>query len=187
MCAFRKDGTVLNRFLRDKKAYIIENVAPSTEDDPITFVDTVTLEGEEEVIEEPVENITDTELVPYIEGHAVIIRNQRVMLDRDLAKVYGVETRRLNEQRERNPDKFPEDFAFQFTPNEISQNAMLSGMKFTHPPWAYTLEGCNMSATVLNTPKAVSTNYPYLLRPRTHGTRGITKTTRIFRVLADDG
>ncbi|MHA2429065.1 MAG: ORF6N domain-containing protein, partial [Candidatus Hermodarchaeia archaeon] len=44
-----------------------------------------------------------------------MIRGQRVMLDRDLAMVYGVKTERLNQQRERNPEKFPEDFAFQLS------------------------------------------------------------------------
>jgi len=83
----------------------------------------------------------------------------RVMLDRDLATVYGVETRVLNQQRERNPTKFPEDFAFKLndteTDNWLSQNVIPKDKLGGHNPWAYTLEGCNMAATVLNTPKAV--------------------------------
>jgi hypothetical protein len=45
----------------------------------------------------------------------ITIRNQKVIIDRDLAEIYGVETRRLNEQVKRNPDRFPEDFMFQLT------------------------------------------------------------------------
>jgi hypothetical protein len=48
----------------------------------------------------------------------ITIRNQKVIVDRDLAEIYGVETRRLNEQVKRNPDRFPEDFMFQLTKKE---------------------------------------------------------------------
>ena len=48
----------------------------------------------------------------------ITIRNQKVIIDRDLAEIYGVETRRLNEQVKRNPDRFPEDFMFQLTKEE---------------------------------------------------------------------
>jgi len=71
------------------------------------------------------------------------------MLDRDLATVYGVETRVLNQQRERNPEKFPEDFAFQLTDDEVkdfeSQNAIQKSLMLGRRgenPWGYTLEGC---------------------------------------------
>jgi len=48
----------------------------------------------------------------------ITIRNQKVIIDRDLAEIYGVETRRLNEQVKRNPDRFPEDFMVQLTKEE---------------------------------------------------------------------
>jgi len=48
----------------------------------------------------------------------ITIRNQKVIVDRDLAEIYGVETRRLNEQVKRNPERFPEDFMFQLTKEE---------------------------------------------------------------------
>lgn len=103
--------------------------------------------------------ILDVNVVSYVKTNSLIIRNERVLLDFDLAKVYGVETRRLNEQRERNPERFPADFAFQLNDDEmtnvISQNAIFESKKFTHEPWAYTLEGCNMASAVLNTEKAV--------------------------------
>jgi hypothetical protein len=68
----------------------------------------------------------------------------------------------LNEQRECNPEKFPADFTFQLSPSEtetfesqnVIQKSIMQGRR-GEPPWAYTLEGCNMAATVLNTSKAV--------------------------------
>ena len=65
-----------------------------------------------------------------------VIRGQQVMLDRDLAALYGVETKRLNEQVKRNIERFPEDFMFQLTPNEfdnlksqIATSKLLQGRK----------------------------------------------------------
>lgn len=54
-----------------------------------------------------------------VESLIRVIRGQQVMLDRDLAELYGVETKRLNEQVKRNIERFPEDFMFQLTPNEF--------------------------------------------------------------------
>lgn len=54
-----------------------------------------------------------------VESLIRVIRGQQVMLDRDLAELYGVETRRLNEQVKRNIERFPEDFMFQLPPNEF--------------------------------------------------------------------
>ena len=54
-----------------------------------------------------------------VESLIRVIRGQQVMLDHDLAELYGVETRRLNEQVKRNIERFPEDFMFQLTPNEF--------------------------------------------------------------------
>jgi hypothetical protein len=53
-----------------------------------------------------------------VESLIITMRNQKVIIDRDLAEIYGVETRRLNEQVKRNPDRFPEDFMFQLTKEE---------------------------------------------------------------------
>lgn len=132
-----------------KKGYTIKWVSP----------DGVETLGD--IVFEPSANeIPDNEVKPYIEKASIAIRERRVMIDRDLAKLYGVETRRLNEQRERNPDKFPVDFAFQLSDVEISefesQNAthIMAGRR-GESPWVYTLEGCNMAATVLSTPAAV--------------------------------
>ena len=71
-----------------------------------------------------------------VESLIRVIRGQQVMLDRDLAELYGVETRRLNEQVKRNIERFPEDFMFQLTPNEfdnlksqIATSKLLQGRK----------------------------------------------------------
>ena len=56
-----------------------------------------------------------------IESLIVTIREQKVVVDRDLAQIYGVETRRLNEQVKRNPERFPEDFLFQLTTEEAGR------------------------------------------------------------------
>ncbi len=93
----------------------------------------------------------------------ITIRNQRVIVDRDLAEIYGVETRRLNEQVKRNPERFPVDFMFQLTKEEAdvwlrsrSQIAILKrGKNIKYLPYAFTEHGAIMAANVLNSPQAV--------------------------------
>ena len=93
--------------------------------------------------------------------HAV--RGQRVMLDADLAAVYGVTTKRLNEQVKRNQQRFPIDFGFQLSLEEAqelqrsrSQIATLKrGQNIKYRPYAFTEHGAIMAATVLNSPQAV--------------------------------
>ena len=98
-----------------------------------------------------------------IEGHIHLIRGYRVMLDRDLAKVYGVSTGRLNEQVKRNKARFPEDFAFRLTKEEMrnwisqfatSNSAVRMGLR--KPPYAFTEHGAVAAAFVLNSPVAVA-------------------------------
>ncbi|MBQ9636795.1 MAG: ORF6N domain-containing protein [Prevotella sp.] len=92
------------------------------------------------------------------------IRGQKVMLDRDLAALYGVETRRLNEQVKRNIERFPEDFMFQLTKGEMdiwkSQNATSNAIKMgmRKLPYAFTELGVAMLSSVLNSPLAIQTN-----------------------------
>jgi len=98
--------------------------------------------------------------VERIERLIYLIRGQKVMLDSDLAEIYGVPTYRLNEQVRRNRKRFPEDFAFQLTRQEfrnlISQIAISSsyGGRRT-PPWVFTEHGAIMLASVLSSPVAV--------------------------------
>ncbi len=98
-----------------------------------------------------------------IENQIVVVRGHRVMLDSDLAKIYGVATKRLNEQVRRNRSRFPRDFMFQLRLNEAkeilgsrSQIATLNqGQNVKHAPHVFTEHGAIMLASVLNSPTAV--------------------------------
>ena len=88
------------------------------------------------------------------------IRGMKVMLDRDLAIFYGVETRRLKEQVKRNIERFPEDFMFQLTKNEVnlmvSQNAIPSKQHLGGSlPFAFTEQGVAMLSAVLKSKIAI--------------------------------
>lgn len=93
------------------------------------------------------------------------VRDQRVILDSDLARIYGVETRALNQAVKRNPDRFPEEFVFQLTVDEAaavrrlrSQTVILKtgrGQHRKYAPFGFTEHGALMAATVLNSPQAV--------------------------------
>ena len=97
-----------------------------------------------------------------VESLIRVIRRQQVMLDRDLAELYGVETRRLNEQVKRNIERFPEDFMFQLPPNEFdnlkSQFATSSWGGVRKLPYAFTEQGVAMLSGVLKSPTAVEAN-----------------------------
>ena len=94
-----------------------------------------------------------------IESKVIIIKDQRVILDSDLAKLYGVSTKRLNEQVRRNLDRFPADFGFQLDPKEIrllrSQFATSSWGGRRYLPFAFTEHGALMLASVLSSPTAI--------------------------------
>jgi hypothetical protein len=99
--------------------------------------------------------------VERIERLIYLIRGQKVMLDSDLAEIYGVPTHRLNEQVQRNRDRFPEDFAFQLTRQEFT--ALISQIAISKKgrggrrklPRVFTEHGAIMLASVLNSPVAV--------------------------------
>ncbi|MBI2995428.1 MAG: ORF6N domain-containing protein [Candidatus Melainabacteria bacterium] len=98
-----------------------------------------------------------------IENKIFLIKGKRVMLDRDLAELYGVSTKRLNEQVKRNKDRFPEDFMFQLTREEAyisrSQIATLKhGQNIKYPPSAFTEQGVAMLSSVLNSKRAIQVN-----------------------------
>ena len=92
------------------------------------------------------------------------IRGQKVMLDKDLAYLYGIETRRLNEQVKRNRNRFPEDFMFQLSQAEfenwISQNATSNSIKMgaRKRPFAFTELGIAMLSSVLSSELAIQMN-----------------------------
>lgn len=94
------------------------------------------------------------------ESLILTIRNQKVLLDADLAAIYDVPTKRLNEQVKRNAARFPEDFIFQLTAEEkqevVANCDHLARLKFSKSlPYAFTEHGAIMAATVLNSPEAV--------------------------------
>lgn len=91
-----------------------------------------------------------------------LIRGQKVMVDSDLSELYGVETRRLNEQVKRNLPRFPEDFMFQLTEAEyknlMSQNATSSWGGRRNRPFVFTEHGVLMLSSVLNSERAIKVN-----------------------------
>jgi hypothetical protein len=94
-----------------------------------------------------------------IQGQILLVRGQKVLLDSTLATLYGVETRRLNEQVRRNRERFPEDFLIELTAAEFanlkSQFATSSWGGRRKPPLAFTEHGAIMAASVLNSPRAI--------------------------------
>lgn len=95
-------------------------------------------------------------------GKIQIIRGRKVMLDEDLAELYEVQTKRLNEQVKRNRERFPSDFMFQLTEKEFmdlkSQNATSRWGGRRKMPYAFTEHGVLMLSSVLKSKKAVQVN-----------------------------
>jgi hypothetical protein len=140
-------------------------------------------------------------------GRIFTIRGQRVILDADLARLYGVATFRLNEAIKRNSDKFPEDFRFQLTREEFvglklqsvisnpdaagdeedepnsSQSAMSSRRGASYLPWAFTEHGCLMAATVLNSERAVEMSI-YIIRAFVRMREELMSNSEILKRLA---
>ena len=99
-----------------------------------------------------------------VESLIRVIRGQQVMLDRDLAELYGVETKRLNEQVKRNIERFPEDFMFQLTKEEFenwksqfaTSNSVVMGAR--KKTYAFTEQGVAMLSSVLRSKIAIEVN-----------------------------
>jgi hypothetical protein len=99
----------------------------------------------------------------HIENAIFVLRGQRVLLDTDLAVLYGVPVKRLNEQVKRNRERFPNDFMFELTQDEAkclrSQIATLErGHHRKYLPYAFTEQGVAMLSSVLRSAKAVRVN-----------------------------
>jgi hypothetical protein len=107
-------------------------------------------------------------LVPMevIEKKILLIRGQKVMIDRDLAELYGVETRALNQAVRRNIERFPMDFLFTLTREEIqnisqiviSSTGSRNTLKFSKNVFAFTEQGVAMLSSVLNSKRAIEVN-----------------------------
>lgn len=95
-----------------------------------------------------------------IDQRILIIRGERVIIDSDLAELYGVPTKRLNEQVKRNKERFPPDFMFQLTPEEkdevMAESDHLASLKYSRTmPYVFTEHGSIMAASVLNSSRAI--------------------------------
>lgn len=111
---------------------------------------------------EPVANCDQLPKAIDIQPMIRVIRGQQVIIDRDLALLYGVETKRLNEQVKRNIERFPDDFMFQLNKEEVeilkSQNATSSWGGDRRLPYAFTEQGIAMLSSVLKSQIAVEVN-----------------------------
>jgi hypothetical protein len=116
------------------------------------------------------------------------VRDQRVILDSDLARIYGVETRALNQAVKRNQDRFPPDFTFALSREEIlgmSQTVIsLAKLKFSKQVRAFTEHGALMAATVLNSPRAVAMSL-YIIRAFVKMRKDLAANAAILKRLAE--
>lgn len=124
-----------------------------------------------------------------LETLILTIRSQKVLLDADLAAIYGVATKVLNQAMKRNADRFPEDFVFQLTGTEkqevVTNCDHLVRLKFSPQlPWAFTEHGAIMAATVLNSPEAVKMSL-FVVRAFVKMRDQLTANTVILKRLAE--
>jgi len=109
-------------------------------------------------------------VISDIESNILLVRGQKVMLDYALASVYGVTTKRLDEQVRRNAERFPEDFMFRLTPEEWTalrpQLATLNAGRGQHRkymPYVFTEHGALTATNVINSPRAIEASV-YVVR-----------------------
>ncbi len=103
----------------------------------------------------------ENNLLPEVEKKIITLRNQQVILDSDVADLYGVETKEINQAVKNNPEKFPKGYIFQLENQEFrnlrSKNLTTKFSKTRQLPKAFTEKGLYMLATILKSPKAVET------------------------------
>ena len=140
-----------------------------------------------------------------VQDKIVLVRNQNVISDADIAKLYGVETKRINEAVRNNPDKFPEDYMFALTSEELQNlrtkisTTNISAKSRTMPK-VFTEKGLYMLATILKSPTAVSVTFAIIetfaktrylkrelvaLHKETDSTQASEKLKRFGEVIAD--
>jgi hypothetical protein len=135
-----------------------------------------------------------TEIVPAQDIRPLIrsIRDQRVILDTDLASLYQVPTKALNQAVRRNREKFPEDLLFQLTWEEAARLPSLRlqfvtlkrGQHLKYRPFAFTEHGALMAATILNSPRAVAMSL-YIIRAFVKMREDFTANATILKRLAE--
>ncbi len=125
-----------------------------------------------------------------VEGLIRLIRGQRVILDADLARIYGVTTTRLNQQVRRNHNRFPTDFVFQLTIEEFAGLILQSATSKKgrggrrKPPLAFTEHGAIMAANVLNSPRAVQMGL-FVVRAFVKMREALTQNKQLAEKLAE--
>lgn len=110
------------------------------------------------------DGLASVKFMSWIEKSIFLIRGQKVMLDRDLANLYGVKTKALKQAVRRNIKRFPEDFMFVLSKDEfqnwrsqfVTSNRVRMGLRY--PPMAFTEQGVAMLSSVLNSERAVEVN-----------------------------
>ena len=125
-----------------------------------------------------------------IEGSILLIRGHKVLIYVHLAALYGVTTKRLNEQVRRNRARFPEDFMFQLTAEEVASlrsqiatsNKGRGGRRYA--PYAFTEQGVAMLSTVLNSERAILVNIE-IMRTFVRLRQMLASNTQLARKLAD--
>jgi len=127
-------------------------------------------------------------VVPELQDRILTIRGERVILDSDLAEIYGVETKRLNEQVRRNAERFPSDFAFVLTPQEDANLKSQFATSSLHGgrrkvPRVFTEHGALMAANVLNSKRAVEMSV-FVVRAFTKMRAALSDTSELARKLA---
>jgi hypothetical protein len=118
-----------------------------------------------------------------------MIRGQKVMLDRDLAELYGVETKQLKRQVNRNIERFPADFMFELTKQEAEVSrcqigALKQGENIKYLPYAFTEHGLLMLSSVLNSPKAIQVNIK-IMRVFTSIRKALTDNTELRLIIEE--
>lgn len=122
-----------------------------------------------------------------IENLIYPLRGQKVMLDRDLAELYGVETRALNQAVRRNAKRFPSDFMFPLTREEImriSQSVISSDLKYSKRVYAFTEQGVAMLSSVLHSDRAIAVNIA-IMRTFARLRQFLTEHAELARQLAE--
>lgn len=125
-------------------------------------------------------------IIPYetVISKIYLIRGHKVMLDRDLSELYGVETKRLKEAVKRNAGRFPEDFMFEMTKEEFenwrSQNVTSNSdkMGLRYAPFCFTEQGVAMLSSVLNSERAIKVNIE-IIRAFTRIRQVLTENTEL--------
>ena len=134
--------------------------------------------------------MTTTVPIESIVSKIVFIRDEKVMLDRDLAELYGVETGALNRAVKRNTERFPEDFMFQVTGEEAELLRCQTGISKPgrggrrYLPYAFTEQGVAMLSSVLNSKRAIDVNIA-IMRAFVQLRKMIASNNKLARKLAE--